>query len=628
MDLSLLVSADISGLTSGLANAGSQVKRFGDKAADTASMIGAIGGAAIVAGAALGAHLVRKTMESVDAQSKLAGALKTSYASMETLTRAASLSGVAQNQIESAAKKANIAIGELAQGSGAAGQALGKLGLNADSLISMPIDERINTINQAILAQVPASEQAAVAADIFGAKVGTAMLALDPDTMKRAKTEMEGFGLALSDVEAKQIENAGDELSMIAEIIRGVLTQAAVKLAPLVDAISKALGNAAIGSHGFSDALDSALNIGIEGAALLANVIYGVQTTFEVVGKGIVGVINSVVSKMAESVAWILDKLSSLPGVDFSTTVNSLNEFAALSANIAGQAADDIAEKLNKPLPGDALRQYVKEAQEASLAAAQAAVDGRKVIMEADSAASAEMTDKERESLAKKIEAIQMGLATESEVLLNHRNEQLAELAKGLDAEILTREEYNGLIQEVEADHQAKLQAIKEKADAAQKAIDDKAWKQKLDGVKGALGGMSTLMNSESRSMFEIGKAAATANGLINAYEAISSSYKVGSNIGGPMVGAAFAAAAGLAQFQTLSSIRSASFGGSGGSAPAAASNTTAINAANAPVQSQPQASQVSYVSIVGDIFGVKQMREMASMLQDVYKDGGRVVMA
>jgi hypothetical protein len=130
-------------------------------------------------------------------------------------------------------------------------------------------------------------------------------------------------------------------------------------------------------------------------------------------------------------------------------------------------------------------------------------------------------------------------------------------------------------------------------------------------------------MNTESRKMFEIGKAAALSQAIIDGYAAITGAYKVGASIGGPILGAAYGAAAGAATFSQISAIRSQSFG-SGGGGSGGSSVTGNINAQSEPVQSQRSTSVD--ISIIG---GNDRDRAVAgSILEQINEEierGGRI---
>ena len=68
-------------------------------------------------------------------------------------------------------------------------------------------------------------------------------------------------------------------------------------------------------------------------------------------------------------------------------------------------------------------------------------------------------------------------------------------------------------------------------------------------------------MNTESKKMFEIGKAAATAGAIVDGIAAVQGAYKQGAKIGGPALGAAFAASAAVATLANIKQIQSTQYG-------------------------------------------------------------------
>ena len=80
------------------------------------------------------------------------------------------LGGVGMDKITAASRMLNLNIGKAIQGTDLQVEAFARLGLSAQDIYDLPLDERIATINQALTDNVQASERAAVAADIYGAK--------------------------------------------------------------------------------------------------------------------------------------------------------------------------------------------------------------------------------------------------------------------------------------------------------------------------------------------------------------------------------------------------------------------------------------------------------------------------
>ena len=81
--------------------------------------------------------------------------------------------------------------------------------------------------------------------------------------------------------------------------------------------------------------------------------------------------------------------------------------------------------------------------------------------------------------------------------------------------------------------------------------------KQKLQIASSIFGNLSSLMNTESRKMFEIGKAASIAGAIVDGIAAVQGAYKQGAKIGGPPLGAAFAASAAVATLANIKNIQS-----------------------------------------------------------------------
>lgn len=79
--------------------------------------------------------------------------------------------------------------------------------------------------------------------------------------------------------------------------------------------------------------------------------------------------------------------------------------------------------------------------------------------------------------------------------------------------------------------------------------------KQRLQDFSSFFGNLATLQQTKSKELFAIGKAAAIAQATIDGFQAIQSSYAKGAAIGGPPLGAAFAAAAGAATAVQISKI-------------------------------------------------------------------------
>jgi hypothetical protein len=219
---------------------------------------------------------------------------------------------------------------------------------------------------------------------------------------------------------------------------------------------------------------------------------------------------------------------------------------------------------------------------------------------------------KKRELLEANLEALKESFLTEREVVIAKYEEDRAILREALEEEKLIKDEFDEL-------------TIKNKQRVEKKLTDiqNKEAKARLKATQSALGDLSSLMNTESRKAFEVGKAAALANAVIAGYEAAVHSYNAGAKIGGPPVGAAFAAASIAATAGQISAINGTSFGG--GSSGGGSSATASVNAAAEQVEPQnAQPEQNVFVKGIGkdDIFTGAQL---VDLLNNELINGGRL---
>lgn len=118
-----------------------------------------------------------------------------------------------------------------------------------------------------------------------------------------------------------------------------------------------------------------------------------------------------------------------------------------------------------------------------------------------------------------------------------------------------------GYIQKIQETNRMELEeSLKTKEELAEMEAQKNA--QRLAAASDMFGNLSSLMMSESRNMFEIGKAAAVAQALIDTYSSAQSAFTslAGIDVVGPVLGAAAAAAAVTAGVMRVNQISSTTF--------------------------------------------------------------------
>ena len=191
---------------------------------------------------------VRSSLALIDSQAKLAQSLGSTTASIQVLQRAGDLAGVSLGQIEQGTIQLTRRLSQAAAGTGPAVDALDRLGLSADDLAQLPLDERIATIQDAIERLIPPTQRAAVASQLFGDRAGVVFSRIDSATLRQATEDVRDFGVAVSEQDADRIEQTNDALSRLALIGRGVANRLTVALAPALKAAAD--GIAAISRTG------------------------------------------------------------------------------------------------------------------------------------------------------------------------------------------------------------------------------------------------------------------------------------------------------------------------------------------------------------------------------------------
>lgn len=317
-----------------------------------------LGIAAAAAGGALVA-LARRQANVVDAQAKLAQSLGTSVVSIQTLQRAGELAGVSMSGIEQATKDLTRRLSQAAAGIGPAADALDRLGLSAEELLSLPLDERVGKINAAIDQFVPAAERAAVAGQLFGEEGSIAISRIDGATLRQATEDIRDFGVAVSEQDAEQIERTNDALSALGLITQGIGNQIAVALAPALERMATGLRNATKEGTLFADVikvLAGNADVLIKALGVLAGLL-AVRLTIAAGSAAValaalfgpVGVAVGVVAALGAGVAVLVDRLgifkTSAEATDDPVIAlnEALRDFAETKAPAAAARAIDVA---------------------------------------------------------------------------------------------------------------------------------------------------------------------------------------------------------------------------------------------------------------------------------------------
>jgi hypothetical protein len=178
--------------------------------------------------------------QSIDRTAKLSQQLGLTYAEMSGLSLAASLAGTDMETVGNAVTKANAAFANAAAGSKSAVAAFQRIGLSVDDLNGLSAADQFEKIGQAIASLPSEAEQAAAAIALFG-RSGAQLLPLFQGGAKgiqQARADAEKFGLALSNVQAGNVEAMNDAFTRARSAVEGVVNQVVAYLAPALENVT------------------------------------------------------------------------------------------------------------------------------------------------------------------------------------------------------------------------------------------------------------------------------------------------------------------------------------------------------------------------------------------------------
>lgn len=170
-----------------------------------------------------------------------------------------------------------------------------------------------------------------------------------------------------------------------------------------------------------------------------------------------------------------------------------------------------------------------------------------------------------------------------------------------------------------------KLEAINEELKNAKDAADAeiKLEKMKQKAKADILRNLSSLMNTENRKMFEVGKAAAIGQSIMNTYQGAT---KALAEVPYPynFVAAASVVAAGL---NNVNNIRSQSFGGAGaGAASTGGAEGVGAGGDVSGQQQGPTNVTEATINITGDNISGDSARALVAQLREYQEDGGELL--
>jgi len=543
-----------------------------------AGLVGVGGFGAIVIQSARAADSLAKTSDKLGLTTQALGGLR----------HAAELTGVSSNTMDMALQRMVRRLSEAANGTGEAKDAIKELGLNAQTLTRLAPDKAFQKIAKAMEGTATQGDKVRLAMKFFDSE-GVALvntLNLQEKGLRAAAEEAEIYGVALSRADASKIERANDAMKRIQVVVKGVGTTIAIHLAPFIEVISKKFSDAAKESKGFkTEVFDSIKGI-IHAIGVLRDAIHNIEIAWQVVKLGAVAAFDGIISGIAWADKAISNFIDKMPGLSAKPSAD-LEIWAIASGMAVKDVAFDLEQLLNATKPSEAMQATLQSISEQAEKVSQKMVAAK---------AAAKFTDDDQSALDLEFNAAS-----------------------------------------AHTDRMIRLIEMETAAEKTKAALELKAAKDKINVAKGLTGNLATLMASSSKKEFEVGKKFALANALVKGYEAITSSYAAGAKVGGPYLGALYAATAAIATKVQIDNIKNQSFAGGGGVSVSGGAGGGVATGANlgggAPTQAETNQNPVASggtttVNLIGRTasFTGEQVNEVFDAIADALERGDRVL--
>lgn len=539
--------------------------------------------------------------------------------------------------VETSFKRADSSANQLSGGSTKAGKSLSGLGKNAGQA-GIQIQQFVGQIQGGQSALLALSQQGADLGIVLGraglgAAVGIAATALS--FLIPALTGAEGETSSLKD----RIKELGDEVTLTANQIKFLardnskaadeMSEANVKAFEKIRDLREELEKMQSAGTGLDTGQFAVPRSAEENQRRYADAIKETEIKIEDL-KTQIDTNSQSVKKLADETANLGNQSEDVSKRSQSFTITLQSQVIALehgaeAAEIYAATQRAIADGTTAQLP-----QIVKLIQEkyrlkdAQLAAAEAAkqeADAQRnyesvldqIIAKEEQRKKQKEADKEQAQQG--LDAFRESLMTEQQLRAQAYLTELEQLKEAKDQKLITQAEYDALEKEKAQQHAAELVAIEKERHNKEMQLEQQKRQAKLALVGDIFGNLASLMNTGSKKLFAIGKAAAVANAVVDGYAAVQ---KTMASVPYPF-NVPLAAAQAVASAAQVKGIMSTKFG-SAGSGQSFQGGQVVNNTSTQQAQ-QPEQRNIS-IALTGTGFSGGDIRGLISAINEELGDG------
>lgn len=534
-------------------------------------------------------------------------------------------------------------IAEAADGTGKAAGQLKAMGVDAQALARLKPDEQFRKIADAVKGLDTRGQQLRATVALFGNEGAPLVKLFDhgSEAINRFGEEADRLGLTINRIDVQKVADASDAVSASQAAMSGVLQRIAIQFAPLVSDLAGRFLDLFKRTNGFTNELQFAFDVGMNGAAALADGVHGLRIGWEslvavaqtlrwgftqafadifaaytVMADGLTSGVNATIRGMNRVFRTSIKELPKLGESEFAAGVKEAADNARIDMTDAWRKVGD---KLNEPLPSTALRAWVAQAQKNADDAAAAYVATLEALDNADESTARKIDQKERDRASQRLDAMRKAQQDEFAQQWDKYAQELEILNTARANEVLTETAWHAELEAAYERHLETMGKLAQKHGDERSKFTSMSWDKQAADIFSTAANITAGVSRENRKLFEINKLAGIGNAIMYMYEGIAGVLaKYPGPLGWGM--ATLQAAAGLAQ---VNAIKNASFG-SGGAAPSLAGSTAAPPVSN--VASQQEQRLVIEGVDPNRLFTGQSVRDLAERLREYYADGGAQV--
>lgn len=353
--------AGFSGVTSGLKKISGAV--FNMKNA----LLGTVGAAGFGA-------LIKSSINAGDELAKTADKLGVTTTALAGLRHAAELTGVSTGTMDMAMQRFTRRAAEAAQGTGEAKGALQELGINAEDLVKLPLDQQMSVVADSMAGVEKQSDKVRLAMKLFDSE-GVALvntLAGGSEALEKMTSEAEQLGITLSRTDTAQMEAANDSLTRLKAVFTGLTNQLAIAFAPIITFVADGFRQAALDSSDFGNIGQRVAAALVKAFGFVRNMVHGLQIIFMGAKLGVLVLANAIGDNLIPVIDGFIKYYNKMAAI-----VPMMTKISTTGAEIMGNLPDQIEEtraqiaEMLMMNPGDALVAQMEEFFVASRKAAE-----------------------------------------------------------------------------------------------------------------------------------------------------------------------------------------------------------------------------------------------------------------